>query len=356
MSPRATHFALPLLLAAAAVCAACAGGDDTEAPGPQPVKLVRIPPAARLVFTANLYAEAASGGREIYACNADGTAVTRLTFCNDNDPCDTLTASPAADRARILATRRADANGDGVFNAGDPLAMLYLDVSRQVQAAFAAEVQGVSGADWTPSADFTAITATGTGNLDDLFLTDGKGTTTDSSIFRNFSSSPTLTERGPRMRADGNAAAFERIADGSPSAIFFASVGLPTAVTAKLPGGELLPGTVYRVGSDADPGFSPDGNSIVFRRLSAVTADGKGQWDILVAVADASGLRTIASGPAFRGAPDWSELGIVFPEADAAGAVSLVLVDPASGKRSVLLSAPAGRTLSNPRWLAAQAQ
>jgi hypothetical protein len=61
----------------------------------------------------------------------------------------------------------------------------------------------------------------------------------------------------------------------------------------------------------------------------------------------------LATGPLFRGAPDWGSRGIVFVETDAATARSELVVAPADGTaRTVLRSEDAGYRMGSPRWLA----
>lgn len=341
-----------LAVTALSVIGSCAGGENAPNDGTQnTARLAAIPASASLLFTSNLYSTSASAGRETFAVDAAGATVTRLTFCNESTACDTIEASPAADRGRVLVRRTLDSNNDGALGGGDATVLLYQDLSRGVQAPFVEPVTGVTGVDWTAEASFVLFSAPSSSTLDDLFTTNGKGEITQG-IYRNVTSTVGLIERRPRLRVDGNAGVFERIADGTPAGIFIISVGLPAVVTRKDPGGDLLPGTLYRLGSDADPGFSPDGVSVVFRRLTAITPDSRGQWDIMTALADGTNLRTVASGPAFRGAPDWSAQGIVFPEADAAaGTMTLVAVAADGTNRRVILSAPGTVTISNPRWL-----
>ena len=114
--------------------------------------------------------------------------------------------------------------------------------------------------------------------------------------------------------------------------------------------GAQMAGTPYWEGSDADPDYAPDGETVVFRRLRRATPDRQGEWDVMVANVDGTGLRPVAEGPAWRGAPDWGPGGIAFVEVDA-GQRRLVIVDPGTGMRRVILTAPAGRTLDNPRWI-----
>jgi Tol biopolymer transport system component len=106
------------------------------------------------------------------------------------------------------------------------------------------------------------------------------------------------------------------------------------------------------VGSDADPDFSPDGNSAVFRRLTAIGNNGLGSWDVMTVRLDGSSLRTVATGPEYRGAPDWGPNGIVFQEVDlAAGASRLVVLQPDGTGRRVPVTLGSSFSLSFPRWL-----
>ena len=107
-------------------------------------------------------------------------------------------------------------------------------------------------------------------------------------------------------------------------------------------------GTLYFVGADADPDFSPDARSVVFRRLTATGNGGLGTWDVLTTSTDGSGLSVVASGPAFRGAPDWGPQGIVFAEVDvAAGTSQLVVIQPDGSGRRAIVSLPADVEISH---------
>ena len=170
------------------------------------------------------------------AASRGSPSATRTTAC------DTIEAAVA--RGRPRADSRDAARGRQRRRRLRRAATRWrcsISTSRaRCRRVFVAAVQGVTGVDWTPAARLRAITATGTGNLDDLFLTDGKGTTNDASIFRNVTSTP--TSGGTAARACAPTAtrpSFERIADGSPSAIFFTSVGLPPRSPPGRPGGEL---------------------------------------------------------------------------------------------------------------------
>jgi Tol biopolymer transport system component len=108
------------------------------------------------------------------------------------------------------------------------------------------------------------------------------------------------------------------------------------------------------VGADAHPAFSPDGLSVVFCRLTGTGNGGLGTWDLLTLRADgASTPQVVATGPVYRGAPDWGSRGIVFVETDAATAHSqLVLIQADGSGRTVLRTEDASRLMGSPRWLA----
>jgi Tol biopolymer transport system component len=103
--------------------------------------------------------------------------------------------------------------------------------------------------------------------------------------------------------------------------------------------------------NDADPVFSPDNRRVAFRRLtSASTNAGQGSWDIVSVAVDGTGLQTVASGPAFRGAPDWSASGLVWAEADETGTRLVVTAPDGSAPRAIMTLQPSV-SLANPRWL-----
>ena len=107
------------------------------------------------------------------------------------------------------------------------------------------------------------------------------------------------------------------------------------------------------MGADADPVFSPDGLSVAFTRLTGTGNGGLGTWDLLTLKADgASTPAVIATGPLYRGAPDWGSRGILFVETDAATSRSqLVLVQPDGSGRTVLRTEDASSRMGSPRWL-----
>jgi Tol biopolymer transport system component len=317
---------------------------NKDYPNPFGTGAINVPPSrAALVYTTSAWASRPGGGREIYSIEADGKNPTRLSFCNEGEvACDTPEASLSPDGLRAIE-RRTKA---GVAGS----ALLSADLNRHIEAELLPATSDVNGIDWaaspaTPVIIYSSIAQAG--GLEDLWRADPNGQNA-----ANLTQTPAVRERRGRVDPATQIATFERI-EGSGKAevwVFLASAQ-QQRVSPPGPGGAPLPNTPYLVGSDTDPTFSPDSKMVVFRHLTAVDASGAGNWDIITANLDGTSPVTIASGPQFRGAPDWGPLGIVFPEIDsAAGVGRLVLITPA-GQRQVLLSQGSGYLLSNPRWL-----
>ena len=159
-----------------------------------------------------------------------------------------------------------------------------------------------------------------------------------------------MSERNPRIDPFARTVVFERIDESGTSRIYLYS---STPLTSGPATGPALPGTPYVVGADADPVISPDGASVAFTRLTGTGNGGLGTWDLLTLKAD--GVSTpvvIATGPLYRGAPDWGSRGILFVETDAATSRSqLVLVQPDGSGRTVLRTEDASSRMGAPRWL-----
>lgn len=346
------------------------GGCNKDYPNPFADQIATRPPSAdaSLVFTANGWASAPGQGREMFSVSSSGASLTRLTFCNDNGRlCDAIEATLAPDRQRgILRLRDQDTNGDGVLSAEDGESLVYVDLTRQATAVLVEASQQVTGMDWSPNADLLVYSALGSGG-EDLFRTNPVRPTADNlQQTRNLScplaadgSTPacdrSIRERRPRIDPSGSVACYERIAaDGKGQIWIFQNQTALFPVTSGGAGSAPLPGTPYVVGSDADPDFSPNTTAIVFRRLSATGNAGQGNWDILAIDADGSNLRSLATGAAWRGAPDWGPDGtIVFAEIDPATDVpSLVRINADGSGRVTMLSLAAGFRLDSPRWLA----
>lgn len=307
-------------------------------------------PEAALLLTSAVYSLQPGAARELYALNADGSGLGRLTFCNAQSPrCDTMEAISGPDRKRAVVRRVTDSNNDGILSAAaDGEALVYIDLERGVEATIVPASRHVSGADWSPAAEIIAYTGLGEGDTEDLWRVDLNGANPV-----NLTASNLVRERRPRIDPTGTAAVFERIdATGKGQIWIFNTSVLQVRVTSGGPGTEALAGTPYVVGADADPDYAPDGRSIVFRRLTGTGNGGLGTWDLLRVATDGSGLTVLATGPVFRGAPDWSRLGIAFTEVDSAGGTAQLVQIQADGSgRKVLLTQGAAFGLGFPRWL-----
>jgi Tol biopolymer transport system component len=337
-------------LSSALVAAALFGGCNTTYDNPFANSSPTIAPRpdAVLVYTSNGYATRAGFPREIFAAGDAGAGVTRLTFCNnDTRRCDAVEAAPAPDRTRVAIRRvETDTDRDGRLTPNDGEALLIVDLSRGVEGGLLQSSAKVSGIDWSPTGDVLVYSASGEGGVEDLYRADPNGQNT-----RNLTSSAGVRERRPRIDPSGSAALFERIDSTDKGQIWlYSSTGAQVRVTSAGEGTQALAGTPYVVGADADPDYSPDGRSLVFRRLTATGNAGLGSWDIMTVRLDGTGLTTLVTGPAFRGAPDWGPKGIVFPEIDTTSA-RLVLVQGDGSGRQVPVTLGASFDISHPRWL-----
>jgi len=331
-------------IAAAALLGACNTTYDNPFANSNPTVAPRAD--ATIVYTSNGYAARPGSPDEVFAVGDAGAGVTRLTFCNNGTRvCSSVEAAPAPDRLRVALRRvDADSNKDGQLTAPDGEALLVVDLARSVEGGLLQSNAKVSGIDWSPSGDVLVYSAAGEGGIDDLYRADPNGQNT-----RNLTSTNTVRERRPRIDPSGSAALFERIdVDGKGQIWLFSSTGTQVRVTTGGDGSAALAGTPYVVGSDADPDFSPDGRSVVFRRLTG--SGGPGTWDIMTARLDGTGLTTLVTGAAFRGAPDWGPKGIVFSEIDSTSARLVVIQGDGSG-RQVLVTLGPSFDISYPRWL-----
>ncbi|HET8645391.1 MAG TPA: hypothetical protein VFO85_07880, partial [Vicinamibacteria bacterium] len=284
--------AAPLLLLPALLAAGC----ESEFDNPFANATRTVPPraTAAVVFTSTINTPA--GGREAYAIDADGSGLTQLTFCGAADRlCDIASISPAPDRQRVVARRRLDANGNARLEDGDGAALVFMDLVRSTQAELVPAATQVSAIDWAETGDVLVYAATGDGGLEDLFRADPNGANN-----RNLTASATVRERGGRVDPNATVAVYERLDPGAKTAIFvFVDRTRQVRITTPGEGTAALAGTPYVVGSDADGDFSPDGGSIVFRRLTGTGAGGLGTWDIMTVRTDGTGLAVVAGGPDF---------------------------------------------------------
>jgi Tol biopolymer transport system component len=344
---------LPLRSALLAFAVAGACNHDYPSPFGGQGRTVAPPSAAALLFTSGAWATQSGSGRELFAANADGSGVTRLTFCNDAAACDTIEAGIASDRRRTEVRR---------VKAGTPgTALVYMDLQQSAEAEIIPSGAQVSGIDWSSQGDVLVYSAFRQAGVEDLYRVDPNGqngadlSCVPPSAGGTAVCDTTTSERRPRIDPTGNVAVYERIdATGRGQIYIFQNSTTKNQVTTGGTPGAALPGTPYVVGSDADPAYSPDGGSLVFRRLTGLGNGGLGTWDVLTVHTDGTGLAVLATGPLFRGAPDWGTAGIVFAETDAGGATtSLVVVQPDGSGRHVVLTQALGFNLGFPRWLPA---
>jgi Tol biopolymer transport system component len=347
----------------------CAGlalllaGCNSKQPNPfaNATPIVKPKDSNAIVFTSNLWSGHAGAPREVYGVDADGANLTRMTFCNTQSAsCDNAEAVPSPDGLRYAARRvLKDADGDGRLTPEDGVALLILDPRQGQEGQLTLRVASssstlpvvlkrISGVDWAPAGDMLVFSAEGEGGPDDLYRTVPR-IDTDGSQTGPLSATTDVRERRPRMNQAGTYAAYERGDPASRSEVWLFQSELQQAqvTTGGSPGPPLADGS-YAVGSDADPDFSPDGASLVFRRLTG-PGSGTGTWEIYTVQSDGSSLARVAEGSVFRGAPDWGPSGIAFAETDANGS-RLVTMKADGSERRVILSVGAGLEISAPRW------
>jgi Tol biopolymer transport system component len=277
-----------------------------------------------------------------------GTTPTRLTYCAG---CQALSASPSLDRNRVALRRvTTDSNKDGRLDEFDRVTLLLVDLARQVEGPFLPVGWTTSSVDWASDGTFLIHTSSPDGRPDGLYTVDSNGQNNQLIIF-----DPAVRVRGGRINPTRSRAVYERIAstEAGKSEIWIGNSNLSQAkLTDSGITGDLLPNSLYLVGSDAGPDYSPDGTNIVFRRLTSTAVAG-GTWDILVVSATGGTPRVIASGPLYRSDPDWNKDGIVFTESNpTTGGTDVIVINPDTGARLVLQSFPSGYKAIAPRWIA----
>jgi len=305
--------------------------------------------AAAIVFSSTAHSARPGTGREIFAVEESGANATRLTFCGENGaPCSSLEAVFGGDRRRAVVRRvLADTNSDGRLTNADGEGLFLVDFERSVEGALLPAGARVSSVDWSVISRVIVYSGAGAGGLEDLYRMDPNGQNN-----RNISETAGIRERHPRVDPSGSIAVFERIAATAKGEIWvFFTTQTQSKLTSGGDAGPPLPQTPYVVGSDADPDYSPDGRSIVFRRLRGLGDGRLGHWDLMTISADGTGLRTIVTGAAYRDAPDWGPRGIVFAETGPDGRSELVIVDAGGANRRGIVSVGAGVELGAARWL-----
>jgi Tol biopolymer transport system component len=325
------------LAATIALTAAC--GSDPANPFSTPTR----PPSAEavLLFVSGSWTSEPGQPRELLALNAEGSEVEQLTSCAQADPaCDFVQLAPSPDRSRLAAIRTIPGAEAGAN------ALYFLDLARGVETLIF-ENRRIDSVDYAPDGSFILYSAMVPRTTEeDLFFS-----RPDGSEERNLTETTAFRERNPRVDPFASTAVYEGIDETGVGRIYLFS---QTRLTTGPEGGEALPDTPYVVGGDADPVFSPDGGSIAFRRLTGVGNGGLGTWDLLTLRVDGTSTpKVLATGPVFRGAPDWGPDGIVFVETDAAASGSrLVLVTADAATRTVLRTEDAAYRMGSPRWLA----
>lgn len=341
---RAIRAVSPALLAALAAC-------STNYPNPFENSSQMVPPpaAAKIAFAGNTYAATPGGGRDLFAMDENGATVTRLTFCNTTDRrCDYVEPIPGPARERIAVRRLVDTDGDGKVTANDGESLRLVDLARAVEGELVAGNAHVSGGDWSPGEEVLYYSAAAAPGNDDLFQITSNGQNN-----QNLTSSTAVKERRPRFNSGGTALVFDHVEPNTRGQVWIAtSLGL----RALDPGGtqgDALPNTPYFVGSSADGVFSPDGRTVAFRRLVALGNGGLGAWDLMTISAQTTGAVAaplVTGDNAYRGAPDWGPLGLVYVEMLPGAGPQIVLLDPTTNARKVLLSAGTGFDVGYPHW------
>jgi len=298
---------------------------------------------AVLLFASGSWTTEPGQPRELFAVDADGSAVERLTTCTQTaQPCNTLLVAPSTIRARVAAVRSTPEAEPGAA------ALYFVDLERSVETVIA-EQGRVNGVDWSLDGGFILYSAGGDFGTDDLYSVQPNGENQ-----QPLTQTLQVSERGPRINPFGSSAAYEHHDESAAGAIGVLLSNLSTVLLTS--GGDVsrpLAGTPYFVGSDADPCFSPDGQFVAFRRLTDTGNGGLGSWDILsVDSAGAEPVAIAAGESVFRGAPDWGPGGIVFVETDAEASESrLVVVQQDGSGRTVLRVEDSAYGMTSPRWL-----
>jgi hypothetical protein len=337
----------PPAVVALACLLGCARTYDNPFAGSRPT----VPPSASaaIVFTSNAHNPVPTGSREVYAVEQSGANPTRLTFCAEAGPvCSSLEASFEDDRRRAIVRRvLGDSDSDGRLTSADGEAVFLVDFERAVQGELLPAAARVSSVDWSSISDVVVYSGVGPGGQEDIYRMDPNGQNN-----ANITNSLTLRERHPRVDPTGSIAVYERIDAALKGEIWvFFTLQQQLRLTTGGAAGASLPSSPYIVGSDADPDYSPDGRSVVFRRLRALGDGRLGHWDLMRIATDGTGLTTLVTGAAWRDAPDWGPNGIVFAEKGSTGSTEIVIVDPDGGNRRAVLSVGPTVDLGSTRWL-----
>jgi len=343
-----------LLLFVALSVSAC----NSDSPNPFTDPGRSSPPASsdRIVFTSNRYDPSPGLPRDAFSADPEGATATRLTYCNQSGPaCDTIEAIPAGSDRQRMAFRRIyrDTNGDGVISGTDAAELIVADLARGVQAPVIRDFWDINGVGWLGDTTLVVSATVPGASTENLFIMDFDGTN-QSALTTDDPTSP-VRERRPTFGHAGQAVVYERIESDGKGTLW----AFPQAIQLTFggPGSDPLPGTPYVVGGDADPVFAPDDTAIGFRRLSAVSGDGRGLWAVMTVDTEPDDdgtyeIREVLPGDRYRGAPDWGPDGLLFEEGAADGSTELVVVQADGSGRRVLGQADSTHVATYPHWLA----
>src|SRR5215510_2039817 len=105
LNPRAL-MQIRRLASGVLLCVLAACGGEPENPFAEIIP-VRAPDRdATLVFTSDSWSTRSGVPRELFAVRTDGSGLSRLTYCNnDQRRCDSAEISPAPDRLRAMVRR-----------------------------------------------------------------------------------------------------------------------------------------------------------------------------------------------------------------------------------------------------------
>jgi hypothetical protein len=345
MTSSSRSRAFILLVLAGPVLSGCTAGVVPTTPA-STVDTAAPPTVDTVFLTSDAWSTKPATIFELFSAGG-GAPPTRLTYCTG---CQALSVSPSLDRNRVALRRvTTDSNKDGRLDEFDRVTLLLVDLARQIEGPFLPAGWSTSSVDWASDGSFLIHTSSPDGRTDGLYTIDANGQNNQLIIF-----DATVRVRGGRINPGRTRAVYERIASTGPgkSEIWIGSSNLSQAkITDSGITGDLLPNSLYLVGSDAGPDYSPDGLNLVFRRLTSTAGSG-GTWDILVVPVTGGTPRVIASGPLYRSDPDWSKEGILFTESNpTTGGTDVIVINADTGARKILQSFPSGYKAISPRWI-----
>jgi len=298
--------------------------------------------------------------RDLYALGTNGGSPSPLTSCAEQASiCDMLEVAPAPDHQHVAVIRNQLTATTLNTLAPTSQGVWVMDLSRAIEGQILTTTVGVDNMQWTTQSSPLLFSAAGTSGFDQVYDSSEDGTTVTNLTAQVTTGTPVL-QRHPRFSVNG-VIAWEQSAPGQAISQIFGSIsGSINSVNTQLTTGDTtltptpLSGTLYVVGSDADPCPSPTASLVVFRRLTGLGQTGVGDggnWDLMQVATDGTGLTPIAADPAYRGAPDWGPNGILFVETPVGSTTtSLILLDN-QGVRHTLMSQASFAPLQSPRWL-----